>query len=104
MFIVEGWPPEKGVRHNLGFESLTVSPDGTKLFVGGEAYLLPDGPEATFEHAALCRIIEYRVGDGEIALFAEYAYPLGPAARPPELVDVDLNVGLSHQPRRRRRV
>lgn len=93
-FIVEGWPPEKGVRHNLGFESLTVSPDGTKLFVGGEESLLQDGPEATFEHAALCRIIEYRVGDGEIALLAEYAYPLGPAARPPELVDVDVNVGL----------
>ncbi len=92
-FVVEGWPPEKGLRHNLGFESLTVSPDGTKLFVGGEESLLQDGPEATFEHASLCRIIEYRVGGGEIAPFAEYAYPLGPVAGP-ELNDVDLDVGL----------
>lgn len=70
-----------------------MSPDGTKVFVGAEESLLQDGPEATFEHASLCRIIEYRVGDGEIAPFAEYAYPLGPVARP-ELDDVDLDVGL----------
>ncbi len=98
-FVVEGWPPEKGVRHNLGFESLTVSPDGTKLFVGGEESLLQDGPTATFEHGALCRIIEYRVGDGEIAPVAEYAYPLGPVTWPATLddiepADVDLDVGL----------
>ena len=93
-FVVEGWPPEKGIRHNLGFESLTVSLDGTKLFVGGEESLLQDGPEVTFEHGSLCRIVEYRVGDGEIAPFAEYAYPLGPVARPSELRDVDLDVGL----------
>ena len=90
---------EKGIRHNRGFESLTVSPDGTKLFVGSEESLLQDGPEATFDDASLCRIIEYRVGDGEIAPFAEYAYPLGPVARPAklndvELDDVDLDVGL----------
>jgi len=98
-FVIEGWPPEKGIRHNLGFESLTVSPDGTKLFVGGEESLLQDGPEATFEHAALCRIIEYSVGDGEITPFAEYAYLLGPVTWPAtlngvELTDVDLDVGL----------
>jgi hypothetical protein len=93
-FVVEGWPPEKGIRHNLGFESLTVSPDGTKLFVGSEESLLQDGPEATFEHGSLCRIVEYRLGDGEIAPFAEYAYPLGPVARPSKLNDVDLDVGL----------
>ncbi|GMR23623.1 MAG: esterase-like activity of phytase family protein [Acidobacteriota bacterium] len=93
-FVTEGWPPEKGVRHNLGFESLTLSPDGTKLFVGAEESLLQDGPQATFDRGALCRIVEYRVGDGEIAPFAEYAYPLGPVARPSELEDVDLDVGL----------
>lgn len=93
-FVVEGWPPEKGVRHNLGFESLTVSPDGTKLFVGGEESLLQDGPKATFERASLCRIVEYGVGDGEITPLAEYAYPLGPVTRPAKLNDVDLDVGL----------
>ena len=93
-FVVGGWPPDKGVRHNLGFESLTVSPGGTRLFVGVEESLLQDGSEATFDHGALCRIVEYRVGDGEIAPIAEYAYPLGPVARPAKLNDVDLDVGL----------
>ncbi len=93
-FVVGGWPPDKGVRHNLGFESLTVSPGGTRLFVGGEESLLQDGSEATFDHGALCRIVEYRVGDGEIAPIAEYAYSLGPVARPAKLNDVDLDVGL----------
>ena len=93
-FVVEGWPPEKGVRHNLGFESLTMSPDGTRLFVAAEESLLQDGPEATFDHGAFCRIVVYRVADGEIAPVAEYAYPLGPVPRAVELNDADLDVGL----------
>lgn len=93
-FLTRGWPPRKGARNNLGFESLTLIPDGTRLFVAAEASLFQDGPEVSFERPAWCRIVEYRVEDEELQPFAEYAYPLGPLTRPDDLDDVDVESGL----------
>ena len=79
-YLVEGWPPAKGVRDNLGFEALTLSPDGSHLFVGVEQTLLQDGAVASFDRPGFCRILELRVDSRarRIAAGAEYVYPIGP--------------------------
>lgn len=85
-FIVTGSPPDHGLRHNLGFEALGLSPDETELLVGTEGSLLQDGPAADFSHAGLCRILVYRVGNKDLSPEAEYVYPIGPFAREPGFV------------------
>lgn len=78
--LADGWPPDRGVRHNLGFEALTFSPEGAWLFLGAEATLLQDGPPAGFDNPGFCRIVRFAVeGDG-LAASAEYVYPVGPFA------------------------
>ena len=49
----------KGIRNNLGFESLTVSPDGHRLTTAVENALVQDGPKATVKNETLCRIITF---------------------------------------------
>lgn len=93
-FLVRGSPPRRGVRHNLGLESLTLTPDGSRLFVAGEAALLQDGPEVSFDEPVFCRILEYELSGREFRPTAEYAYPLGPVARPEGLEDVEVDSGL----------
>lgn len=93
-FVVEGWPPERGTRNNLGFESLTLSPSGTRLFMGGEGSLLQDGPETSFDEPGYCRIVEYLVFDSDIEPMVEYAYRLGPVPRVDGLGEADLSAGL----------
>ena len=92
-FLVEGWPPATGTRHNLGFESLTRSPSGA-LFAATEQTLLQDGPEAAFDRAGFCRIVRFdRASDNYVAGI-EYVYPLGPVPGV-EGTDVsDVDVGL----------
>jgi hypothetical protein len=95
-FSVTGRPPDHGLRHNLGFEALGLSPDGTRVFVGSEATLAQDGPAADFSHAGRCRILVYRVGPGERDLTpeAELVYPIGPFAREPGFGDQEVSGGL----------
>ena len=49
----------KGARGNAGFESLTLSPDGARLFTAAETALLQDGDPATFDAGARTRILEF---------------------------------------------
>jgi hypothetical protein len=84
-FLTNGSPTAYGARHNLGFEALTVSRDGSKLFVGVEDTLHQDGPIASFQSAGFCRILTFSLPlagtSDEIRPEAEYVYPLGPFAR-----------------------
>ncbi len=93
-FVVAGWPPERGTRNNRGFESLTMTPDGKRLFAGTEAALLQDGGEASFDEPALCRIVEFQVRGETLRSSAEYVYPLGPVPRPATLNDGIPGTGL----------
>ncbi len=45
-------PATRGARGNAGFESLTLSPDGDRLFTAAETALIQDGDVATFEAGA----------------------------------------------------
>ncbi|MEN8114254.1 MAG: esterase-like activity of phytase family protein [Actinomycetota bacterium] len=48
-----------GVRFNLGFESLNMTPDGRHLVTAAEDALFQDGPKATDENGSLARILVF---------------------------------------------
>ncbi len=66
----------RGVQGNLGFESLSISPDGKTLLAGTENALVQDGGKATLEAGSLSRVIAFDIESGEPT--AEYAYETGP--------------------------
>jgi hypothetical protein len=65
----------QGVRTNLSFESLTLSPDGATLYAGTENALMQDGPAADSVSDSPSRIIEYDVASGDV--MNEYRYDVG---------------------------
>ncbi|QDV38674.1 esterase-like activity of phytase family protein [Tautonia plasticadhaerens] len=68
--------PGRGVRENLGFESLTITPGGRFVDAATENALLQDGPAASVESGTTCRILRFDRASGEPA--AEFAYEAGP--------------------------
>ncbi len=69
---------ERGVRNNLAFESLTLTPDQKFLFVATENALLQDGRAATPSHGSLSRILQYDLQTGQP--MAEFLYLTEPVA------------------------
>jgi len=65
-----------GVRNNLAFESLTITPNGRYLFTGTESALLQDGPVATPAHGTTSRLLRFDRTHG--VFDAEFAYPIDP--------------------------
>jgi myo-inositol-hexaphosphate 3-phosphohydrolase len=70
-----------GIRNNLAFESLALTPNGRFLYTATENALFQDGPAATLESGSLARIIKYDALTG--TPLAEYAYITDPVAEPP---------------------
>ncbi|MGA9532643.1 MAG: esterase-like activity of phytase family protein, partial [Anaerolineales bacterium] len=54
-------PPDSGLRDNLGFESLTVTPNREFLYSATENALAQDGPIATDLVGSPSRVIEYNL-------------------------------------------
>ena len=71
-------PATHGARGNAGFESLTLSPDGARLFTAAETALIQDGDAATFDAGARTRILEYVARHGTFEPAREFAYDLEP--------------------------
>jgi len=71
----------QGVRSNLGFESLNVTPDQKALVTGSEGALAQDGPAANLGQSSFARILEYRLSSGTPG--AEYVYVVNPVAETP---------------------
>jgi hypothetical protein len=70
----------RGVRDNLGFESLTVTPDGRWLVAGLENAVVGDGPLADVGVASPARLFAW---DLEAAgMPREYLYEVGPVTQP----------------------
>lgn len=65
-----------GARENAALEGLTLTPDGTALFVAMEGPVFDDGEPPTASHGALTRITRYDTATGEPT--AQYAYPVDP--------------------------
>ncbi len=93
-FLFAGSPQERGIRDNLGFESLALSPDGTRLFVAAEGTLVQDGPVAGVDSVGFSRIIVYAVEGKELSALHEHVYPLGPFAPLPEFGEQEVTGGL----------
>jgi 3-phytase/alkaline phosphatase D len=71
----------KGVRLNLGFESLNVTPDQRTLVTASEGALAQDGPAANIGQQSFARILEYRLSSGRPG--SEYVYVVNPVAEAP---------------------
>lgn len=72
-----------GIRNNLAFESLTVTPDQSTLYTATENALFQDGPAATLDSGSAARIVTYDLATGQPG--AEYIYvtdPVGVAPNP----------------------
>lgn len=75
----------RGVRANLAFEGLAISPDGEMLYAMTENALAQDGDRATFDAGSRSRLLAIDLRTGEAA--AQYVYETDPIAfRPTQLV------------------
>jgi endonuclease/exonuclease/phosphatase family metal-dependent hydrolase len=73
-----------GVRDNLGFESVAVTPSGEWLFAATENALAQDGPRADTGVASPARILRWRLGAPDEPP-AEFVYRVEPvSAAPPD--------------------
>lgn len=71
----------QGVRNNLAFESLNVTPDQRDLITASEGALAQDGPAANLGQESFARILQYRLSSGRPG--AEYVYVDNPVAETP---------------------
>lgn len=78
-FLPEG--STQGVRQNLGFESLNVTPDQKTLVTASEGALAQDGPAAGAGQQSFARILQYRLSGGQPG--SEYVYVVNPVAETP---------------------
>jgi myo-inositol-hexaphosphate 3-phosphohydrolase len=74
-----------GIRDNLAFESLTITPDQRFLYVATENALLQDGPAASLDDESLSRIIKYDLQTGQPV--GEFVYVTEPVPEVPDPVD-----------------
>ena len=52
---------KRGIRNNLAFESLSITPDNQHLFTATENALIQDGPAAKPNLGTPCRILQYNL-------------------------------------------
>lgn len=73
----------KGIRNNLAFESLTLTPDRQYLFTATENALVQDGAVASLQSGTPCRILRYDAAGGNLGRsFVYITEPLPPGANP----------------------
>lgn len=73
----------KGIRNNLAFESLTLTPDRKYLFTATENALVQDGAVPSLQSGSPCRILRYDAVSGNPERsFAYITEPLPPGANP----------------------
>ncbi|PSB07395.1 PEP-CTERM sorting domain-containing protein [filamentous cyanobacterium Phorm 46] len=73
----------RGIRNNLVFESLTLTPDRQYLFTATENALVQDGAVPSLQSGSPCRILRYDALSGNLERsFAYITEPLPPGANP----------------------
>jgi hypothetical protein len=80
----------QGVRFNLGFETVSVTPNRQFLYTASEGALAQDGPAANLGVSSNARILQYHLGQGRPG--REYVYVVNPvpdAPVPPEAFRVN---------------
>jgi hypothetical protein len=71
----------QGVRNNLAFESLNVTPNRQYLYTAAEGALVQDGPAANLGVASNARILQYVLSQESPA--SEYVYVVNPVPNVP---------------------
>jgi hypothetical protein len=71
----------QGVRNNLAFESLNVTPDRASLFTATEGAIVQDGPAADLGQPSNARLLEYDLSQGRPG--REYVYVVNPVPNVP---------------------
>jgi predicted extracellular nuclease len=66
----------RGIRNNLGLESLALAPGGRILFTAVENAVVQDGPEADLDKRSPARILKLDLGRGRVE--AEFLYWVEP--------------------------
>lgn len=84
-----------GVRRNLGFEALAVTPDRRRLFLANEQAIVQDGPMSTPEHGTTVRILQYALGAADPQQTAEWVYQTEPIPVPPSPAGAPADNGVS---------
>jgi 3-phytase/alkaline phosphatase D len=73
-----------GIRNNLAFESLTITPDNRYLYTATENALVQDGAAADLENESPARILKYDLTTGQpVAEFLYFTDPVAAASIPP---------------------
>lgn len=72
-----------GVRDNMAFESLAVTPSGKRLIVATENALVQDGPPADADRGSPCRVLAFDL-DLRVPV-AEYVYLTDAVPNPPSM-------------------
>jgi len=72
---------DRGIRNNLAFESLTITPNQKFLFTATENALTQDSVIATAENGSSSRILKYNAVTGKPE--AKFLYVTDPVASPP---------------------
>jgi 3-phytase/alkaline phosphatase D len=76
---------DRGIRDNLAFESLTITPDQRFLFTATENALVQDGSAADLENESPSRILQYDLKTGQpIREFQYVVDPVPVAPIPPD--------------------
>lgn len=89
------WPrPGAGVRFNASLESVTISPDGDRLFAAVEQPLVQDDGAATLVRGGASRLIEYRREGDTYTLAREFALTLDPVPHPQDIVPRWADIGI----------
>lgn len=70
-----------GTRSNLGFEGLSLSPNGRHLWAANEGALAQDGPRSSLNGTSPCRFISFNVRTGQPV--DELIYVSDKIVRPP---------------------
>lgn len=78
---------DRGVRFNLAFESLNMTPNGRTLVTAAEGALFQDGEASSFTSGSLARILTYDARKRVPS--AEYVYEVGPWAEPSAIFGVN---------------
>jgi myo-inositol-hexaphosphate 3-phosphohydrolase len=84
--------PVAGIRNNLAFESLTLTPDKRYLYTAVENALVQDGPAADVDQESLARILKYDLRTGQP--IAESVYVVEAVPEVPEPTDAFRTNGL----------
>ncbi|MBD2606170.1 esterase-like activity of phytase family protein [Scytonema hofmannii FACHB-248] len=69
---------KQGIRNNLAFESLTITPNEKKLFTATENALIQDGSQAKPNTSTSCRILQYNLLTKQLE--KEFLYQTEPVA------------------------